>query len=233
MLSLIIPIHNDGDRLIKNWNELYFFLSNNIKDFEIILAEDGSIDDTYKICLQLKREYKNVKISHYKNKLGRGMAIKRACRICSGKYIGYIDSDLSTDVSFIINAVNSLKKNDIVVGSRYVSKSNSKRKMYRMIISLIYNTIVNVILHNNVHDNQCGFKFFRKDVVMKLNNMSIMNHWSWDTEIIFLSKKYGHKVMELPVSWREKSQSKVKFKDVFDMFINIFRIRSHRYRAMI
>ena len=169
MLSLIIPLHNDGKRLLTNWNKLYSFLSKYINDFEIILAEDGSIDNTYEICKKLHRKYHNVKISHYKNKLGKGLAIKKACKICKGKYIGYIDSDMATDISFILDANKLLKTNDVVIGSRYIEKSHTKRKKYRLFMSFVYNYIVKIVLHNNVYDNQCGFKFFKRDTILKLN----------------------------------------------------------------
>ncbi len=220
MLSLIIPIHNDARRLLSWWGKLKSSLKG--MKYEIILAEDGSTDNSYEICKKLTG--RNVKLSHHKEKLGKGLGIRLAAEISIGDIIGYLDADGATDPKHIKEAVEYLKDYDIVIGSRYLEKSD--RKLYRKLPSVVYNFLARSILGTRARDHQCGFKFFRRRVFEEISKESTMNHWSWDTEILYIAKLKGFRVKEIPVCWVEKSGTKVRAKDVVTMAKNLLLIRA-------
>ncbi len=222
MISLIIPVHNDAYKLLIWWEELKSILSK-IGKYEIIIAEDGSNRRNYEICKKLSKE-KNVKLSHHKKKLGKGLAIRKAFEISNGDIIGYVDADGSTEPIYIIEAAKLLRKYDVVIGSRYLGKA--QRKLYRMVPSIVYNVFANMLLGTNIIDHQCGFKFFKRNALEKISGESVMNHFSWDTEIIYLARKKNFKIKEIPVEWKEETSTTVRILDSAKMLLNLFLIKS-------
>ncbi len=219
MLSLIIPVHNDARRLMSWWKSLRSSLRG--LNYEIIIAEDGSTDNSYVVCKSLSKG--NVKLSHRDKKLGKGLAIRTADKIARGDFIGYVDADGATDAKHIKEALAYLKDYDIIIGSRYMSKN--KRVLHRKLPSLIYNFLARVILSTDIRDHQCGFKFFKRRAFRTVSKESTMNHWSWDTEIIYIAKKKSLKIKEIPVKWTEKHGTKVRMKDAINMARNLILIR--------
>ena len=225
MFSLIFPVYNESSCLEKNIKKTMNYLNDLKIKYEIIIAEDGSTDNTYRIASSLAKKYKKVRCSHYSNRLGRGLALKRAFSLAKGNIVGYMDIDLATDLRHLKELINYTKNHDIVTGSRYLKKSKAKRTIERRIFSYFYNFMVRLFLGSTIHDHQCGFKAFKKDVAMKLNKIVRNDGWFWDTEILVIAQKYGYKVKEFPVIWKERENSKVNIsKDIKEMGANLFKL---------
>jgi len=226
LYSLVFPVFNEASCLEKNVKKVIDYLNNLKIDYEIIIAEDGSTDNTYEIGLKLSKKYRNVRITHNNKKLGRGLALKEAFSLTNGKYVGYMDIDLATDIKHLKELLGYVKEYDIVTGSRYLKNSITNRSVKRRGFSWIYNFLARFLFSSKIYDHQCGFKAFKKDKIMKLNKISRDHHWFWDTEILILAQKFGYKVKEFPVKWNEGKRSKVKAPtDSFDMFLNLMRLR--------
>jgi len=101
LYSLVFPVFNEASCLEKNVKKVIDYLNNLKIDYEIIIAEDGSTDNTYEIGLKLSKKYRNVRITHNNKKLGRGLALKEAFSLANGKYVGYMDIDLATDIKHL------------------------------------------------------------------------------------------------------------------------------------
>jgi len=226
MLSLVFPVYNEEKNLEKNMIKTMEFLNKLKTGYEIIIAEDGSTDRTYEIGLRLSKKYKNIRVLHSSIKLGRGKALKRAFFLAKGKYVGYMDIDLATDLKSLKDLIRYVKKYDVVTGSRYLKNSKIKRTHKRIFLSWSYNFLARLLFNSRIHDHQCGFKAFKKKVVVRLNKLSNADHWFWDTEILILAQKYGYSVREFPVSWKESRKTKVNvFGDSLNMFINLIKLR--------
>ncbi|MCD6093122.1 MAG: glycosyltransferase [Candidatus Aenigmarchaeota archaeon] len=126
MFSLIFPVYNESSCLEKNIKKTMNYLNDLKIKYEIIIAEDGSTDNTYGIASSLAKKYKKVRCSHYSNRLGRGLALKRAFSLAKGNIVGYMDIDLATDLRHLKELINYTKNHDIVTGSRYLKKSTLK-----------------------------------------------------------------------------------------------------------
>lgn len=209
MLSLVLPAHNEASRLENAVKEA----EKNLKNFshEIIIAEDGSVDDTAEVAKKLAKKNKNVRAFSFKERLGRGQALGKAFSKAKGKYVGYMDVDLATDPSALKEAVKELPKFDVLTGSRYLPSSKSSRAVDRNILSQGFNLFVRMMLGSALYDHQCGFKFFKKSVALRLCKEAAARHWFWDTEVLALAQRHGYKVGEIAVKWKEKAKgSKVR-----------------------
>jgi len=226
MFSLVFPAYNEAARLEKNVKTIVDSLNKLNIDYEIIIAEDGSTDNTYEIGLKLSKEHRNLRINHYNEKLGRGLALKKAFSLANGKYVCYMDIDLATDIKHLKGLLNYVKGYDIVTGSRYLKNSVINRSIKRRGISWVYNFLARLLFNSKIFDHQCGFKAFKKETIIELNKISENNHWFWDTEILILAQKFGYNVKEFPITWNEGKRSKVKAPtDSFEMFFNLMKLR--------
>jgi glycosyltransferase involved in cell wall biosynthesis len=209
MLSLILPVYNEEKNITRNFSKILRALSSMDEGFEIIIAEDGSDDGTLETAKGFARTYRNIRISHSDRRLGKGLAINRAALIARGDKIGYLDIDLSPDIERLSSMSDMLQEYDVVVGSRLIKRSSSKRKIQRYFLSVSYNFIIRVLFRSRIRDHQCGMKLFRGNVFRDLISESKSDRWFFDTELLLLAQRKGLRIKEYPVPWKESEESKV------------------------
>ena len=228
MVSFIIPVHNQSDILIKNMDRLKAGIR--LKDYEIIIAEDGSTDGFDKIVPKLKKQ--GIRVLSYKEKLGRGKALENALRESKSDIIFYMDADLATDLSEIEKILEMIDKGyDIVTGSRLLKGSRVVgRSFLRTFFSRSYNLLLRFLFNSKIHDHQCGFKAFRKKTVLPLLDEVDDSHWFWDSELLVKAQKKGLRVAEVPVRWVEKGNSRVRLStDIIYMGLAAIRLRLFKW----
>lgn len=226
LVSIILPAYNEAGVIEDSVEKVREKLLELDRDFEIIIAENGSTDGTDVISKKLSDEYEDVKYLH-SNK-GRGNALRAAFKKAKGDVIVYMDTDLSTDLSYIEVVVNSIYAGyDVVTGTRLLPESIVVgRTLKREIASRSYNFLVRLILGSKLMDHQCGFKAFNGESLRELIDDVKDNDWSFDTEILVKAQKKGFKVTEIPVRWVDTTDTSVRFlKDVFVMGYNILKFR--------
>jgi len=226
MISVVLPAYNEANRLRESVEKILDYLEKNFKEFEIIIAEDGSKDGTDRIARELSERYEFVRHLHSKERLGRGKALNNAIRSAKYEFVLYMDVDLSTDLRHVRDVVKALNDGyDIAIGSRLLKESDASRPLHRDIPSRIYNFLVRFLLRSKIRDHQCGFKAFRRSRIIDLLDEIEDNHWFWDTEILVLAQRRGLKIAEIPVRWRHGGKSKVNLtRDSIYMFKNIIRL---------
>lgn len=223
-LSLVLPVYNECGNLKRNFMKIYDAVQE-IGDSEIIIAEDGSTDCTKRYAKRFSR-LRGVRVLLSKERLGRGGALKRAIRIAKGRTIGYIDIDLAVPVRYVVEALDEVERGSkIVVGSRYMRGSMTKRSAKRFVASVGYNALMRALLNSRVHDHQCGFKFWNAHFIKELLPEIKDNHWFFDSEVIVRAGRKGVKTVELPVEWREQKSSKVRGNDLAYFMSSIIRLR--------
>jgi glycosyltransferase involved in cell wall biosynthesis len=219
-VSVVLPAHNEADVLDFAVETISQALKEQGHSYEIIIAEDGSIDGTDKKAAALAATVPFVRHLHSEKRLGRGKALKNAFKESNGEILVYMDVDLATDIKHLGPLIDSIGKEgyDLATGSRLLSESKVKRSGTRNTVSKIYNFMVRLILGSKVKDHQCGFKAFKREPLMALLDEVEANHWFWDTEIIVRATRKGYKIKEIPVNWKSGKDTKVSlFKDSFKM----------------
>ena len=226
-LSIIVPVYNDARMLANSIPLIAKSASNVTPSYEIIIAEDGSTDETYKIAKKLAESNPAIRVLHSKRRLGRGGALRRALREARGSIAVYMDVDLSSDLEYLQPLVRRIEDGaSIATGSRLMKDSKTSRPAKRDVASRGFNTLVRVLLGSKLMDHQCGFKAFKRGDVLPLLKRVEDDYWFWDTEILVRAQRAGMRVDEMPIRWSHGRFTKVSFtKDILYMMGKILWLR--------
>ena len=229
-ITIILPAHNEASQIEKSIQEVERAVSHFSGSYEIIVAEDGSMDGTDSIVANLAKSNSNLDLLHAPVRLGKGKAIKSALHSANGDVIVFMDVDLATSLSHLPDIVKLVQSNrGMAIGSRHVKTSSVQRRISRTIFSLTYNLAVRLLFHDGIHDHQCGFKAMTHEVAEVLLAETKSDGFFFDTEMILLCKKMGFPVTEVGVEWtetRKEGGSAVRlFPDSVKLGLDLLRFR--------
>ncbi len=224
-ITAVIPVYNDRAALEGAIPVSLRHLSLISDSFELIIAEDGSSDGSAELVREFGGRDPRVRLLHSDERLGRGRALSRACMDARGSIFCYYDVDLATDPEHLSELITYIRQGyAIATGSRLLSGSLIARSGGRELASRGYNFLVRLILRSRLHDHQCGFKAFRRDLLLTLLPSVKAEHWFWDTEMLVRAQRTGWRVKEFPVRWRQGTGTTVKPADVMSMGLDILRL---------
>ncbi|MEM2995853.1 MAG: glycosyltransferase family 2 protein [Candidatus Bathyarchaeia archaeon] len=225
-VSLVFPAYNEAGRITWAVERAIEALKEVTRSYEIIIAEDGSTDETDKIASSLSRKYPFVRHIHNDKRLGKGKAVREASKKAKGEIIVCMDVDLATNMKHLRELIQAVRDGwDFAIGSRLLPESKTERRISRTIASLAYNFMVRLFFRTGISDHQCGFKAFSRSAFLLILDDWKSEHLFWDTEILVKALRKGFKIKEIPVEWREQGGTKVKlFKDSFKMGFQVFKL---------
>jgi len=218
-ISVLIPVYNEEKILGQNTKKLINFLKKRNVEFEILICSNGSTDSTVKKGKQLEKRFgEKVKFFSLPER-GVGHAFKK--NVLEARYNNLIsvDMDLSVDLSFIERSTELLKEYDIIIGSKQVGKQ--RRSLMRIIMSSTFILLTRVLLGIDYTDYSMAAKAFKRKIIMKHLD-KITSGSSYVINMIYLAKRDGYKIKEIPVLCEDKRQSKFNlFHEVFHRFSNL------------
>lgn len=224
--TIIVPIYNEEKRAVTFLNELVEFCKSHNESYKIILVNDGSEDGTLSLLRLIEKSNNDlVQIISYQENKGKGYAVRCAILTCMTEYVIFIDSDGSISTNEIPKILEELENFDVVVGSRALKNSKVNQPIYRKLTAFIFNFLVNIIFSSSIKDNLCGIKGFNKQAAHILFSKLQTNRWIFDVEIFYRIRKEKFTLQQIPISWKYKSGSKIRFYDPFLMFINLISLR--------
>jgi Glycosyltransferases involved in cell wall biogenesis len=212
LVNITIPVYNEEKILPSSIASLHAFLGQHCRfDWEIVVANNASIDGTLEVAKRLSKEFSNVRVVHLDQK-GRGRALRKTWMESQADILSYMDVDLSSNLFAFPPLIEALVSGgfDIGIGSRLLKASTTKRSIKRETISRIYNLMVKAFFFTKFSDAQCGFKAITKKVAAELLPKIEDNGWFFDTELLVIGERLGYRIFDLPVSWVEDMDSRVK-----------------------
>ena len=224
-ISIVIPFKDEEKILKSSLEKVLDYFDNRNFEYEVILVDDGSIDGSVKGIKKLL-ERSNINLIRNKENKGKGAAIQRGVLKAKYPLVLFSDADLSTPIDEIEKLLFYISGNDIVIGSRALLNElvTESQSFYRIGIGRFGNFLVRKILGLNLKDTQCGFKLFREPG--KLFKKMTCPKWSFDYEILYLAKKNGWKIKEVPVRWENYTDSKFRsIRDSLGCFIDLIKIK--------
>ncbi|MCC6300707.1 MAG: glycosyltransferase family 2 protein [Anaerolineales bacterium] len=231
-LSVIIPAHNEENRLPDSLEQVLRFLGEQNFSSEVVIVENGSADRTLEVAQVFAKKHDNVRV--IQSDRGKGAAVKRGMLEARGEYRFMCDADLSMPVEeiskFIPPALNDF---DIAIASREaVGSVRYNEPSFRHIGGRGINFIIQALILPGLNDTQCGFKCFRADAADNIFKGQTLNGWSFDIEVLHLARRRGYRVREIPIEWYYHPETKVSaVRDALRMIADIFRIRMNALRG--
>jgi len=232
-LSIIIPVYNESTRLPGALRELLEFLDPQPYQAEILVVENGSTDQTWQIALEFAEKDERVRALQSQLR-GKGLAVRQGMLAARGEYRFMCDVDFSMPVAEINRFLPpALENADIIIASREAPGSvRYNEPSYRHLVGRVYNLMIRLLALPGLHDTQCGFKCFRGSVVENVFPLQTLTGWSFDVEILFIARRWGYKIIELPIPWYFNDQSKIRvLQDSFHMALDLLSIRWNALRG--
>ncbi len=244
-VSIIIPVYNESNKIIDTLQETYAFMLNNFLNFEIIVVDDGSNDNTVILVEEFIKQKCGIKLIKNVHK-GKGHTVWTGMMASGGEYVCMCDADLATPIKELISFIGELKvsEDSIAIASRAINGSNRVGEpFYRNMIGRVYNLLVQVIVLPGIKDSQCGFKVFKGDVARDIfRSLKIYGNASkeissaffgaFDVEVLYVAKKKGYKYKEIPVRWIFVETSRLNFLyNSFFMLKDTLQIRINDWRG--
>jgi len=235
-LSVVIPAYNEEARIGESLRRIIPYLRSLHRPFELIVVDDGSRDGTIEVVRGSINGCDRVRILRNKRNRGKGYAVRRGMLEAKGKYVLFTDADLSTPIDELGRFLTWLNDGyDIAIGSRRVSGARIEvhQPLLRETMGKIFAWLTNFLLVKDISDITCGFKCFRRSVARDLFSRQKLSGWSFDAEILFIAKRRGYKIKEVPIRWRDSPGTKVKMiKDAIKSFWELLQIRLNDWRGL-
>jgi|SRR3989344_205782 len=227
--SIIIPTFNEEKRIEDTVREIYKYFAKRGKDFEIIVVDDGSSDGTVGFLVNLKKEFKNLKILVQGKNYGKGWAVKRGVLASKGKYILTKDADLSTPMAETDKLLKELEAGaDLAISCRIHPDGTDMRfnqPLIRRIVGKIFSKLVNLFVLKGISDTQAGTKMYKFEAAKKLFPEQKIKRIAFDVEILYLAKRTGMNIAVVPVMWSTDGKSRLRFFKELRVLWDIFTIK--------
>jgi dolichyl-phosphate beta-glucosyltransferase len=233
-LSIIIPAYNEEHRLPTALGEINRFLEKQSFSAEVLVVENGSRDRTFQIAEEYARGHPQFRTIR-EEKQGKGRAIKRGMLEASGQFRFMCDADLSMPADEINRFIPPLLTDfDIAIGSREAPGAmRYQEPIYRHLGGRMINLIIRLFALPGLNDTQCGFKCFRASTAEDLFSDLTLDGWSFDIELLYVARKRGCRIVEIPIPWYFRAESKVRlFHDTMQMVLDILTIRRNDRRGL-
>ncbi len=228
-ISVIVPAYNEEERLPETLSAIQTFLEGRSFEWELIVADDGSTDRTVEVAKQAFRSDCCRVLAAERNG-GKGSAIRRGMLEAAGRYRLFTDADNSTPIEELPRIVRAMKRRgaDIGIGSRGLPSSRIEvhQPFYRELMGRVFNLIVQAFALPGLKDTQCGFKVFSSEAARSVFPRQSFDGFSFDVEILYIARREGFRIVEVPVRWINSPASRVSpVRDSLNMFLDVLKIR--------
>jgi len=235
-LSLIIPAYNEEKRLPKTLTEVDSYLRTRDYDYEILVVNDGSGDKTVEIAKNLIPGIKNLRVTGYNRNQGKGYAVRFGMMEAKGDFRLFSDADNSTSLDQVEKMWPEIEKGaDIVIGSRDIKDAvldPPQPWIRQMLLGEGFKLFRKLVLGLwKIEDTQCGFKCFSKEAAENIFPKCRISRFAFDPEILIIAEKMGYKIKEIPIYWKNDLESKVKFKSILKIALDLFVIKLNSLRG--
>lgn len=246
-LTVVIPSYNEEKNIKAGaLKKVADFFSRQSYEWEVLVVDDGSIDESARLVEQFvanKPRFRLIKNPHR----GKAFTVRTGVLEAKGQYVLFTDMDQATPPEEIEKLLPFLDRRgyDIAIGSREIMGAKREDEpFHRHLMGKGFNFVVQLLAISNIHDTQCGFKLFRnnvaKDLFKRMQVYRDLNQevkgplvTAFDVELLFLAKKRGLKIAEVPVFWHHvKSQRVNPLKDSYRMFMDVLKIRLNDVRGV-
>jgi glycosyltransferase involved in cell wall biosynthesis len=227
--SIVIPAYNEGARLASTLERVLAYVRQQGWDAEVIVVNDGSRDNTAEIVRSFAQKDPMLRLAENPGNRGKGYAVRNGMLNARGEIILFSDADLSSPIEEMPKLLRALEAGaDIAIGSRWLRAElqTQRQSLHRQLFGRIFNGLNRTILGLRFKDTQCGFKAFTRKAAQTILPLQQIERWGFDPEILFVARKFGFRVTEVPVRWGHVGGTRINpLVDGARMFQEMLRIR--------
>ena len=227
--SVILPAYNESARIAGTLDRILAHATLHNWNVEVIVVNDGSNDGTAEIVREYARKYAMLRLLDNPGNRGKGYSVRNGMLRARGDILLFSDADLSSPIEEADKLFAAIVKGaDVAIGSRWVNRRLQIRRqpLYRRLFGRMFNLALRIILGLQFKDTQCGFKAFTRHSALALFPLQKIERWGFDPELLYLAKKFGLAVREVPVAWSHREGTRLHpLRDGIRMFGELLRIR--------
>jgi glycosyltransferase involved in cell wall biosynthesis len=226
VLSVVIPAYNESGRIAISLEAIWDYVRRKNFAVEVIVVDDGSTDNTVEIA---SAQAATRVLRNGRNR-GKGYSVRHGVLEARGELILFTDADLSAPIEEADKLLAAMESSlaDAVVGSRALERKliGTHQSPFREWGGRFYNLLVRIFTGLSIHDTQCGFKLFRRATTLRAFELQRVERFGFDPEILFLIKRQGGKLAEVPVRWNHNAATKVHYlRDSLHMTLDLVVLR--------
>jgi glycosyltransferase involved in cell wall biosynthesis len=227
--SIVIPAYNESARIRATLDRVLAHIAERRWNAEVLVVNDGSRDDTAAIIQQYAATHPGLRLLENPGNRGKGFSVRNGMLHAGGEILLFSDADLSSPIEEADKLFAALKAGaDVAIGSRWLRAElqTQRQSLHRQLFGRIFNFALRLILGLPYRDTQCGFKAFNRRAALAIFPLQHIERWGFDPEILFLARKFGMRVQEIPVQWAHSEGTRINpLRDGIRMFVEILRIR--------
>jgi len=225
-ISVIIPAYNEEERILACVQETARALEG--VDYEIIVVDDGSVDNTYEEVAKAARDDANVKAVRYDENLGKGHALRYGFGFTAGDLVAFLDADLDLHPAQLWTLWGVMERSgaDVVIGSKRHPESKLDYPWQRRFVSWGYFTLVHLLFRLSIHDTQTGIKLFKREVLERVFPRMQIQRFAHDLELLVGVHRFGYRIAEAPVtlSFQPGKFGAMGLKSIIEISLDTMRV---------
>lgn len=233
-LSIVIPAYNEEKRIGRSLDAVLRFLEAQNYRAEVIVVDDGSSDGTSSSASDRISRYRSagqeLRVLTNKPNRGKGYSVKRGLTEANGEIVLFSDADFSSPITEAPKLIDPISKGhaDVTFGSRALNREliGVRQPVIRDFGGRVFNLFMRTITGLKFKDTQCGFKAFRRELALPVFKLQSIERFGFDPEVLYIAKKRGLRLVEVPVVWNDSEGSTVNYvSDSIKMVTDLMRIR--------
>ena len=231
-LGIIIPAYNEAARIEATLDGLSTYLRMKPWTWEIVVVDDGSGDTTADVVDRFSATEPRVRVQREPHR-GKGGAVRAGFLASRAAYRFLCDADLSMPAHELDRFMPPAIEADIAIGTREGAGARRVGEpLHRHLAGRAFNTLVRTLLVPGTQDTQCGFKMFTAAAADAIFPQVTVSGWAFDIEVLYLARRRGLQVREVPVEWHFRADSRVSMvRDSVGMVAELLRIRARAWRG--
>ncbi len=227
-LSVIIPAYNEAKRLPLTLIDADKHLQDQEYSYEILVVNDGSMDETAEIVRRFEPLIDNLKLIDNKENKGKGAAVRQGMLAAKGTWRLMMDADNSTSVVEFNKMIPYFKEGyEVVIGSRRIRGAHMQppQPPHKQFLGALGNLVIQALLVPGIWDTQCGFKCFSDEAAQRVFSITKIDRWGFDAEALALAKECGYGIKEMPVFWVNDPRTHVEASAYLQVLLETVKIR--------
>lgn len=230
-LSVVIPAYNESKRISKTLLDIDKYLSEQDYDYEIMVMDDGSKDDTVEVVRKFEPLINGLRVIASQENHGKGYSVKKGMLEAQGQYRLFMDADNATTIDHLEKIWPVFAEGfDVVIGSRDPKDAKGAKQavaqpLVKRILGNMGNILIQLLAVWGVWDTQCGFKVFKAEAAEDVFKRSLIERWGFDIEVLALAKRLKYKIGIIPVNWVNDPNSKVGWRGYVRTLSELLKIK--------